>query len=362
MKRLSIALAVSLLVLAGSTLNEGFSSTKNPSSILPSPFTPHPSPFKGNHKLQTSNFKLQTSTPSVRYAATLSQPPVSFTLTLTGDLLLDRRVRQRIAYGGVDRLFTRSIDSVFRSSDAVVANLECPATSIHAPAFKQIVFRAEPQWLTTLRAHGITHLNLANNHSTDQGRKGLADTRNNIIAAGMTPVGAGNNMNEAAQPVLLTNTPRRVWLVASNRLALENFAYLPDKPCVSQEPMDSLVSRVRNLYRTDTTAVIVVSLHWGGEHTLKPVPQQRVEARRLIEAGASALVCHHTHTLQTIEYYHGRPIFYSIGNFIFDQQRPLNTRACMVRLTVTADTVRTETIPIKIEHCIPHLSPSKDKR
>jgi len=67
----------------------------------------------------------------------------------------------------------------------------------------------------------------------------------------------------------------KVWLVPSLRLALENYAYLPDKPCVSQEPMDSLLSRVLRLRRADSTAVIIVSLHWGGEHTLEPVPRQR---------------------------------------------------------------------------------------
>ena len=276
-------------------------------------------------------------------------------IVLTGDILLDRGVRREIDRHGVDALFTEAIDSVFRAAQVVVANLECPATKIEAPVFKRYIFRAEPEWLQTLRQHGITHLNLANNHSIDQGREGLTDTRQNIEKAGMTPIGAGNNMSEAVQPVLLADSPRRVWLVASLRLALENYAYLPDKPCVSQEPMDSLLARVADLRLQDSTAVIIVSLHWGGEHTLRPVPRQRLDAHRLIDAGADILVCHHTHTLQTVEDYRGHAIYYSLGNFIFDQPRPLNARAAVVNLHITKDGLQTETIPIDIRNCAPHV-------
>lgn len=280
----------------------------------------------------------------------------TLSIVFTGDILLDRGVRRVINQHGVDHLFSDGIDSVFRSAQLVVGNLECPATKIDAPVFKRYIFRGEPEWLDTLRQHGITHLNLANNHSIDQGREGLLDTRRNIIAAGMVPMGAGENMQQASEPVLLASEPRNVWFVPSLRLALENYAYLPDKPCVSQEPMDSLIRRVHRLRQADSTAVIIVSLHWGGEHTLKPVPRQRLEAHQLILAGADALICHHTHTLQTIETFMGKPIYYSIGNFIFDPTKPLNAEACIVRLEVTPDSLQTETIPVEIRHCTPYLT------
>lgn len=277
-------------------------------------------------------------------------------ILFTGDILLDRGVRQVIEHRGVNHLFSESIDSVFRSAQIVVGNLECPATKIQAPVFKRFIFRGEPEWLDTLRYHGYTHLNLANNHSIDQGREGLLDTKRNILAADMVPIGAGENMNDAVQPVLLAEHPRKVWLVASLRLALENYAYLPDKPCVSQEPMDSLLERVNHLRRTDSTAVIIVSLHWGGEHTLQPVPSQRFEAHQLIRAGADVLICHHTHSLQTIEDFQGHKIYYSIGNFIFDQPKPINSKACMVFLRIKEDDFVVETIPIDIRQCVPYIN------
>ena len=282
----------------------------------------------------------------------------TLSVVLTGDILLDRGVRKAIEQHGVDHLFSDGVDSVFHAAHVVVGNLECPATEIESPVMKRFIFRAEPVWLEALQRHGITHLNLANNHSIDQGRRGLIDTKENIVKAGMVPIGAGANMDEASEPVLLAEQPRKVWLVPSLRLALENYAYLTDKPCVSQEPMDSLLHRVYRLRQQDSTAVIIVSLHWGAEHKLEPVPRQRMDAHMLIQAGADVLVCHHTHTLQTIEDYQGHRIYYSVGNFIFDQHKPLNSKTCLVRLDITADNMGVTTIPVEIRHCVPYLTES----
>ena len=277
----------------------------------------------------------------------------SFVITLTGDILLDRGVRQVVEQKGIDHLFSAGIDSVFHTSDAVVGNLECPATKVHAPVFKQYVFRAEPEWLSSLNRHGVTHLNLANNHSIDQGRIGLMDTRENIIKAGMTPVGAGQNQEEADEPVLLTDSPRRVWLIASLQLALENFSRLPDHPCVSQQTIETLCQRIAKLKQADPKCFIIVSLHWGWENHVEVVPRQRYEARQLINAGADCLVCHHTHTRQPMETYRGKPIFYGLGNFIFDPRRDLNSHGAMVRLTITEQGATAEEIPIVIRQCRP---------
>jgi len=331
MRRCSIVLAVSLLTTA---LAAG-------SGI-----------FRG---LETDGASGASETSRIPKPSGTAVKSTSLQIVFTGDILLDRGVRRVIEHWGADALFSPGIDSLFRASQVVVGNLECPATHLRAPAQKRFVFRAEPEWLAVLRRHGITHLILANNHSVDQGREGLMDTRRNVLRAGIVPVGAGANMREAARPVLLASRPRRVWLVSSLRLALENYALLPDRPCVSQEPMDSLLERVHRLRRTDPQAVIVVSLHWGGEHTLQPVARQRMEAHQLVLAGADLLVGHHTHTLQTVETYRGCSIYYSVGNFIFDQHKPLNSRACVVRLRVGERTLDVETLPVSIRQCVPRL-------
>lgn len=228
-------------------------------------------------------------------------------------------------------------------------------TKIRERVFKRFIFRGEPEWLPTLRRHGITHLNLANNHSIDQGRNGLLDTQEQIRKAGMIPIGAGRNMAEAAEPVLISTKPRHVWVVSSLRLPLENFPYLPQKPCVSQESMDSLIMRVERLRAADKGCYILLILHWGWEHHFNATPLQRENARRLIEAGADAIVGHHSHTLQTIENYRGKPIYYGIGNFIFDQRKPMNSRACIVELTITVNKSKVKALPIEIKNCVPYL-------
>lgn len=162
-------------------------------------------------------------------------------------------------------------------------------------------------------------------------------------------------MAEAATPVKLSAHPRPVYLIASLRLPLENYAYLPHRPCVSQEPEDSLLTRVRRLRIEHPQAYLIVCLHWGREHELQPTAAQRQLAHQLVEAGTDLLVGHHSHTLQTIEDYRGSRIYYSIGNFIFDQSRPLNTRACLVRLRLTNRSATVETLPIEIRHCVPWL-------
>lgn len=290
-------------------------------------------------------------------AALALQASDTLTITFTGDVLLDRGVRKHIVSrnGDANCLFSPSIDSVFAMSQLVVANLECPATKIEKPVFKNYIFRGEPEWLVTLKEHGITHLNLANNHSIDQGREGLIDTRNNIIKAGMIPIGAGETMDEAAMPVLLATAPRNVYMLASLRLALENTSYLPGKPSVSQESFDSLVARVKDLKAHDPGCCVIVSLHWGAEHMLRPAVQQLSQAHQLIDAGADCLICHHTHTMQSIERYKGKSIYYSIGNFIFDQQRDINSRACMVQLTIASHDIEANTIPVIIKNCVPEV-------
>ena len=254
-------------------------------------------------------------------------------------------------------------------SDIVVGNLECPATNLRTPAMKQFVFRANPEWLNDLHRHGITHLNLANNHSVDQRRGGLRSTYDNCLRAGIVPLGAGRTMAEASEPVLLSPPSTlhlppssllsplssKIYLFATQQLSLENFPYLPDSFSVSQESIDTLCQRVSRLRKADPTAYIIVCPHWGIEHVTQPTPWQRRHARALIDAGADIIVGHHSHTLQTVEEYNGKPIFYSIGNFIFDQTNPINTTAAIVQIKIVSTSVEVKTIPIEIRHCVPHL-------
>ncbi|WP_219011478.1 CapA family protein [Aquimarina litoralis] len=275
------------------------------------------------------------------------------TVVFVGDLLLDRGVRTRIEHLGMDNLFHSSIDSVFTESDIVVANLECPATSINAPINKKFIFRAEPDWLASLKDHGITHLNMANNHSMDQGRDGLVDTKNNIKQAGLIPLGYGKDIKKACEPTLITNKPRNIYVLSSLQVPSENWVFLEDKPCVCEDSFDEISNKILRLKNKEPKAIVIVQLHWGAEHTKVPLISQKQQAYMLIDAGADVIIGHHSHTIQTIEMYKEKPIYYSIGNFIFDQNKPINSKGLLVQLKVREQDIFVSDIEFDIKNCSP---------
>jgi poly-gamma-glutamate synthesis protein (capsule biosynthesis protein) len=252
-------------------------------------------------------------------------------------------------------LFHPSIDSIFQHCDYIVANLECPATSIKEPINKKYIFRANPEWLKDLKEQGITHLNMANNHSMDQGRKGLLDTEANILRSGMVPLGFGMNIEQSCKPELIAIYPRKIYLISSSQVPSENWTYFEDKPCICEEPITSLAERIIKLKQSEAGSLILVQLHWGNEHTLVPSVSQRQQARTLVDAGADCIIGHHTHTIQTMELYKNAPIFYSIGNFIFDQSGSINTEGLMVKLLVTKTSMIIDTFRFTIKDCIPMI-------
>lgn len=276
-------------------------------------------------------------------------------IAFIGDILLDRGVRKFIEKHGVDSLFRPEIDSLFDANDFVIGNLECPATSIIAPINKRFIFRGEPDWLQKLYEHGITHLNLANNHSMDQGRSGLSDTESQIRKHGMIPLGYGTTIAESIEPRMLVETPRKVYLITSLRVPSENWTYLDSVPCVSESDFSTIETQIDSLKHIDSKCFVIVMLHWGVEHVDVPSYYQVRDAHRLVAAGADCIVGHHPHCLQTVETYNGVPIYYSIGNFIFDQKKPINTRAAVVTLEISKDTAMFDVLPVEIEECVPRL-------
>lgn len=274
----------------------------------------------------------------------IPQTPDTVSLAFVGDILLDRGVKSFVQEHGTDSLFTSESDSAFNNADFVIANLECPATEIGNPVFKKFMFNADPTLLGDLKRHAITHLNLANNHSLDMGRDGILKTIENVEKAGMKPFGAGKNMDEASTPLLLSNFPRKVFLIASCQLTLESFPYLSDKPSVAQLTINQICDMTKQLKLENPGCAVIVCLHWGVEHTSTPTISQRHDAHKIILAGADAIVGNHTHTLQTIETFKGKPIFYSLGNFIFDLPNEINRKTAIVIMKIAKDSISWEVI------------------
>jgi poly-gamma-glutamate synthesis protein (capsule biosynthesis protein) len=271
-------------------------------------------------------------------------------ITFTGDVLLDRGVRKQIEKYGADFLF-ENVAPIFHSSDAVIINLECPVTDSVTPINKKYIFRADSKWLPSLRKAGITHAALANNHTIDQGRSGLVATAYFLQKENITPLGYGDNGAASCRPVFISGAGIKLAVFNVVLLPLENWTPLEDKPGICQISAIELAEQVRELKNTDQACYIVAVLHWGQEYRQKPLPAQRRDAYRLINAGVDIIVGHHPHVVQEPEIYKNKPIFYSLGNFIFDSRRPEANKSILLQLFFDKRNVSYRVKKIEIHGC-----------
>lgn len=279
----------------------------------------------------------------------------SLTLVFTGDVLLDRGVRPYAEREGIPALFA-GVDSVFRQADAVIINLECPLTDMATPINKHYIFRGEPQWAEGLRAAGITHAAMANNHTNDQGREGLLSTYNHLKEAGIEPLGYGNSKSERLEPVVIRKGAIEVALFNSVTLPLENWYDLEDRPCICQASASTLADAIRTFHAHHPTTKIIAVLHWGAEMQTSPTMQQRLDAQILLQAGADAIVGHHPHVVQPLKNIDGKNIFFSLGNFVFDQSLPIAQQAAMAQITFSGDSIIAKSLPVRIVRNKPQLN------
>ena len=275
--------------------------------------------------------------------------PSSLTILFTGDVLLDRGVRNIAEHRGVEYLF-EEVTPVFREADAVVVNLECPLTDTISPVNKKYIFRADARWAKDLKAVGITHAAMANNHTNDQGRRGLQATAQHLADAGITPLGYGRNFKEQMSPVLIEKDGITVALFNATTLTIENWCRIDDKPGFAQPSEAELLDEIDDFHHKHPDTHIVVVLHWGVEFQPYPSIRQRALANKLSEAGVAAVIGHHPHILQPIDTIGTMPVYYSIGNFVFDQNIPKAKESMIARLTFHSDgTLKADSISVKIE-------------
>ena len=276
----------------------------------------------------------------------------SLTVCFTGDVLLDRGVRTTIEKAGVSSIF-ENVASLFLSSDAVVINLECPATDTISPLNKQFIFRANPEWLPVLHRQGITHAAMANNHIMDQGYGGITDTYNHLKTSEITPIGYGDTQHEACTPCIIEKNNIKVALFNSLLLPVENWICLAQNTGICQAPINQLCERIEAYKGDHPDHWVVVMLHWGVEFQKIPTPLQRKNARQLIDAGADAIVGHHPHVIQNEEIYNGKPIFFSLGNFVFDQTSDDRSTGLAISIKFKRSALTFEKHFVKINRGIP---------
>jgi hypothetical protein len=183
----------------------------------------------------------------------------------------------------------------------------------------------------------VNAVSIANNHMLDYGEKALLETMEHLDAASIRHVGAGRSYEEANRPLILDLQGRRVAILAycliysaSTRPARGN------RPGISDHRLRRILARIRELARSNH--LVIVSLHWGLEYSLYPVPYKRVWARRMVKAGARLVLGHGPHYPQGVETGHGGArVVYSLGNFIFDEPQPLSRVGFVYRAELTPE-------------------------
>jgi poly-gamma-glutamate capsule biosynthesis protein CapA/YwtB (metallophosphatase superfamily) len=209
---------------------------------------------------------------------------------------------------------------VLRRADLRIVNCECALTSAASPVWKSgAVFKGEPAHVAGLKAVPFDVACLGNNHVLDYGVAGLRETLRVLARARIHTVGAGLTDAQALAPLSVRVRGQRIHIV--NVSEGEDLTGSTGGPGVFGWDIERALALTKAL-RTLGGVVIVVA-HCGLEYVPFPPPYVVAAFRALVEAGADCVVGHHPHVPQGIEWWHGRPIFYSLGNFAFYQPTTL---------------------------------------
>lgn len=274
-------------------------------------------------------------------------------LVFVGDIVLDDVAGRMIRRGG-DPFAAWA--GVLAGADIRIGNLECVVATRGQAAGKTYTFRAHPRVLPVLARH-FDALALANNHSGDFGREAFAQMLGLLGDAGLASFGGGHNLAQAHAPLLLERKGLRIALLGYNEFMPRSFEADTDAPGIAWSEDEQVVADIRKARKVYGADLVIPVMHWGWENEPVANARQRQLARTMIEAGADAVIGGHPHVTQDIEHHQGKPIIYSVGNFVMketdnDGQR----RAWVLRLQLDRQGVRAfDTLPVQIDFDgIPH--------
>ncbi len=257
------------------------------------------------------------ATPSPSPSPSPTEPPRgALVVHATGDVNMDPSYITNFQTRGFEYAWS-GLDGLFRRDDLTVINLECAVSTIGSPVPKEFTFRGDPASLPVMHDAGVEVADLGNNHSGDFGPAALLDTRANLEANDIAAVGAGRDDVEAHAPALFDVNG---WTIAV--LGFGGVVPAPDWIAGPGHPGmadgDDVPSMVAAVKAADRVADLVfVAIHWGVELDLTPRADDVARAHAMIDAGADAIFGHHTHRLNPMDTYKGRPIFWSLGNFVW---------------------------------------------
>jgi poly-gamma-glutamate capsule biosynthesis protein CapA/YwtB (metallophosphatase superfamily) len=266
--------------------------------------------------------------------APAAEPAGPVTLVFAGDIVLDDAAGTLIENGGDP---FADFAPLFASADIRVGNLECVVATTGSAGDKNFTFRAHPRTLPVLKRH-FDAMGLANNHSGDFGREAFSEMLGLLKQHHLAQFGGGNNLSEAHTPLILERKGLRIALLGYNEFMPRSFEADHDGAGSAWSEDEQVVADIRKaraVYRAD---IVIPVMHWGWENEPTANARQRQLARTMVDAGADAVIGGHPHVTQDIEHYKGKPIVYSVGNFVMKETDNANQRVGWVlRLTMDAN-------------------------
>ena len=238
------------------------------------------------------------------------------------------------------------IADTLRNADLRYCNLECPVSDRGHNLHHLYSFRADPRVIDGLKAAGFNVASQANNHTYDWGPEALLDSLERLRAAGIQPVGAGQNILAAHYPLLVNVGGLRIAFLAYVNIDPKEATAGVDRPGVAWLDPAQVLADIR--FARPLADLVIVCPHWGVEYALQPTREQVEIAHQMIDAGADLVVGSHPHVVQPLEKYHDHWIAYSLGNFIFDQQNYATHRGLMLQVKVRGKQIA-EVLPIPIK-------------
>lgn len=263
------------------------------------------------------------------------KPFEPFTISFAGDILLDQGMDKHYesADKDINSIVSKKLVKYLNSSDLFVANQEFPFSTRGTKAKnKKYTFRVDPGYANIMTEIGTDIVTLANNHSLDYGEDALLDTFATLDDAKIKYMGAGKNLARAKKVITKTVNGKKIAFVAASRVIPVDSWNATDERAGVLSTYDPkvLVAQIKKAKKS--ADLVFVYVHWGTEKKESLEKYQKTLAKQYIDAGADAVIGSHTHCLQGMEYYNGKPIIYSLGNFIFGKEN----KSTMV-LTFTVD-------------------------
>ena len=268
-------------------------------------------------------------------------------LVFAGDTVLDDTAGKIIEQGGDP--FSDFAD-YFAGADIRITNLECVVSTRGQANDKMYTFQAHPRVIPVLQKH-FDAVTLANNHSGDFGPDAFAQMLSLLKEAGLAQVGGGMNLKQAHTPLVFTRNGWRIAVLSYNEFHPRSFEAGFDIPGVAWSEDQQVVEDIQTARRIHHADLVIPVMHWGWENERTANPRQRQLAKLMIDAGADAVIGGHPHVTQDVSVYKGKPIVYSVGNFVMKEtDNTFQRQAWVLKMHLDKRGVtRFETLPVKID-------------